>query len=102
MRDELTSAYEFLRRVEHRIQYLDDQQTHVLPMDCEDECDERSQDGDLRWISRTMGYADCCPFLHELDAHREFVARETLATSLELVAGDELAVQVAVHAGADA
>ena len=32
--DALAAAYEFLRRVEHRIQYLDDQQTHVLPMGC--------------------------------------------------------------------
>jgi glutamate-ammonia-ligase adenylyltransferase len=23
-----------------------------------------------------MGFADCCPFLHELDVHREFVAQE--------------------------
>ena len=27
----LADAYTFLRRVEHRIQYLDDQQTHLLP-----------------------------------------------------------------------
>jgi hypothetical protein len=33
--DALSEAYVFLRRVEHRIQYLDDQQTHVLPMGCE-------------------------------------------------------------------
>ncbi|TFZ02129.1 bifunctional [glutamate--ammonia ligase]-adenylyl-L-tyrosine phosphorylase/[glutamate--ammonia-ligase] adenylyltransferase [Ramlibacter humi] len=66
----LARAYEFLRRVEHRIQYLDDQQTHVLPMGCDE------GDGDLGWIARTMGYAECCPFLHELDGHREFVAQE--------------------------
>ncbi|KQT12388.1 glutamate-ammonia-ligase adenylyltransferase [Ramlibacter sp. Leaf400] len=70
--DALAQAYEFLRRVEHRIQYLDDQQTHVLPMGCNAEED----DGDLAWVARTMGYADCCPFLHELDGHREFVAQE--------------------------
>ena len=64
--DALARAYEFLRRVEHRIQYLDDQQTHVLMS-----CDE-----DLGWIARTMGFAACCPFLHELDTHREFVAQE--------------------------
>ncbi len=64
--DALARAYEFLRRVEHRIQYLDDQQTHVL-MGCDD---------DLGWIARTMGFADCCPFLHELDSHRELVAQE--------------------------
>ncbi|HEY8047923.1 MAG TPA: bifunctional [glutamate--ammonia ligase]-adenylyl-L-tyrosine phosphorylase/[glutamate--ammonia-ligase] adenylyltransferase [Ramlibacter sp.] len=66
----LAQAYEFLRRVEHRIQYLDDQQTHVLPNGCRDD------DGDLTWIARTMGFDDCCPFLHELGGHREFVAQE--------------------------
>ncbi len=64
--DALARAYEFLRRVEHRIQYLDDQQTHMLPV----------ADEDLRWIASTLGFADCCAFLSELDAHREFVAEE--------------------------
>jgi len=64
--DTLAAAYEFLRRVEHRIQYLDDQQTHALPV----------ADEDLRWIAQTLGYADCCPFLAQLDTHREFVAQE--------------------------
>ncbi|HEY0826221.1 MAG TPA: bifunctional [glutamate--ammonia ligase]-adenylyl-L-tyrosine phosphorylase/[glutamate--ammonia-ligase] adenylyltransferase [Ramlibacter sp.] len=68
----LAAAYTFLRQVEHRIQYLDDQQTHVLPMGCRDDDDG----SDLVWIARTMGFADCCPFLHELDGHREFVAEE--------------------------
>jgi glutamate-ammonia-ligase adenylyltransferase len=71
--DALARAYEFLRRVEHRIQYLDDQQTHVLPMGCND---EKEGDRDLIWLARTMGYPDCCPFLHELDGHRETVAQE--------------------------
>ncbi|MBV8620010.1 MAG: bifunctional [glutamate--ammonia ligase]-adenylyl-L-tyrosine phosphorylase/[glutamate--ammonia-ligase] adenylyltransferase [Curvibacter sp.] len=62
----LARAYVFLRRVEHRIQYLDDQQTHLLP----------TSDEDLGWIARTLGYSDCCPFLHDLDAHRELVAQE--------------------------
>ncbi|RYX96846.1 MAG: bifunctional [glutamate--ammonia ligase]-adenylyl-L-tyrosine phosphorylase/[glutamate--ammonia-ligase] adenylyltransferase [Comamonadaceae bacterium] len=62
----LARAYEFLRRVEHRIQYLDDQQTHVLP----------THDGDLAWIASTLGYDSCCPFLCELDTHRELVAQE--------------------------
>ena len=63
--DALASAYIFLRRVEHRIQYLDDQQTHVLPM----------RDDDLAWIAQTLGLG-CCAFLHQLDAHRELVAQE--------------------------
>ena len=48
----LAEAYTFLRRVEHRIQYLDDQQTHVLP---------DADDGDLELDRRAaMGFADCC------------------------------------------
>ena len=34
-RDELSTAYEFLRRVEHRIQMIADEQTHALPDDKE-------------------------------------------------------------------
>ena len=64
--DALALAYTFLRQVEHRIQYLDDQQTHVLP----------TVDADLAWIAHSMGYPDCCAFLTELDAHRERVAQE--------------------------
>ena len=63
--DALAQAYVFLRQVEHRIQYLDDQQSHVLP----------TGDDDLAWIARTMGLG-CCEFLRTLDAHRERVAQE--------------------------
>jgi glutamate-ammonia-ligase adenylyltransferase len=62
----LSQAYVFLRKVEHRVQYLDDQQTHVLP----------TQDADLQWIASTMGYAASHDFLTDLDAHREVVAHE--------------------------
>jgi len=34
-RDELTAAYEFLRRVEHRLQMIADEQTHSLPAEVE-------------------------------------------------------------------
>ncbi|MGA2313332.1 MAG: bifunctional [glutamine synthetase] adenylyltransferase/[glutamine synthetase]-adenylyl-L-tyrosine phosphorylase [Xanthobacteraceae bacterium] len=34
-RDELTAAYDFLRRVEHRLQMIADEQTHTLPADRE-------------------------------------------------------------------
>lgn len=64
--DALSAAYVFLRQVEHRIQYLDDQQTHVLP----------TRDDDLAWIAQTLGHANACAFLSELDAHREVVAQE--------------------------
>ena len=62
----LAQAYVFLRQVEHRIQYLDDQQTHVLP----------HQDGDLDWIAHSLGFAASGPFLTQLDMHREVVAHE--------------------------
>ena len=62
----LARAYDFLRRVEHRIQYLDDQQTHVLP----------TNDADVGWIAASMGFDNARAFLAELDAHRELVAQE--------------------------
>jgi len=64
--ERLSLAYDFLRRVEHRIQYLDDQQTHVLP----------TVDADLLWIAQSMGFANAHSFLAQLDTHREFVAQE--------------------------
>ncbi len=65
----LASGYEFLRRVEHRIQYLDDQQTHLLP----------TQDADLAWIAHSMalhGNAGACALLERLGEVRELVASE--------------------------
>ncbi|MDB5820523.1 MAG: glnE, partial [Rhizobacter sp.] len=65
----LAQAYDFLRRVEHRIQYLDDQQTHLLP----------SNDADLGWIARSLGFSDpdvSCQLLALLGETREFVATE--------------------------
>jgi glutamate-ammonia-ligase adenylyltransferase len=62
----LAHAYVFLRRVEHRIQYLDDQQTHVLPAD----------DADLDWLAAAMGFVSSSTFLAELDEQRERVAQE--------------------------
>lgn len=65
----LGEAYVFLRRLEHRIQFLDDQQTHVLP----------TEDADLGWIARSLGLAcrtDFCELIEQLCAHREFVATE--------------------------
>ena len=64
--DALAKAYVFLRQVEHRIQYLDDQQTHVLP----------TQDADLNWMALTLGFGDTCDFLAQLDVHRDLVAQE--------------------------
>ena len=64
--DALAKAYVFLRQVEHRIQYLDDQQTHMLP----------TAEADVQWIAHTLGFADVAAFLAQLSAHREQVASE--------------------------
>ena len=64
--DALAKAYVFLRQVEHRIQYLDDQQTHMLP----------TAEADVQWIAHTLGFADVAAFLVQLSAHREQVASE--------------------------
>ncbi|WP_410176320.1 bifunctional [glutamine synthetase] adenylyltransferase/[glutamine synthetase]-adenylyl-L-tyrosine phosphorylase [Stappia indica] len=55
-RDELTEAYGFLRAVEHRIQMVNDEQTHILPADAE----ARAR------VSRLMGFAELEPFEDEL------------------------------------
>lgn len=62
---ELRAAYDFLRRLEHRLQYLDDAQTHELPADC---CDQAL-------IAAAMGFDDYAGFMTRLDAHREQVSR---------------------------
>ncbi|MFG6412576.1 bifunctional [glutamate--ammonia ligase]-adenylyl-L-tyrosine phosphorylase/[glutamate--ammonia-ligase] adenylyltransferase [Roseateles sp. DC23W] len=86
----LAEAYVFLRRVEHRIQFLDDQQTHCLPQ----------ADTDLVWIAASLGIkppgegtvprraddGDCpysgtggqiaCELFHQLGEVRELVATE--------------------------
>ena len=64
--DALAKAYVFLRQVEHRIQYLDDQQTHLLP----------TQDEDLAWIAMAMSFDSTQPFLAQLDTWRELIAQE--------------------------
>jgi glutamine synthetase adenylyltransferase len=61
---QLAEAYDFLRRTEHRIQYLDDQQTHILPRSAQD----------LAWVASSMGFDSQEPFEAELAIRREQVA----------------------------
>ncbi len=61
----LSSAYDFLRRVEHRLQYLDDAQTHELPEDA----------ADCKRVAVAMGYRGWKSFLRALDGHRTAVAQ---------------------------
>lgn len=56
---ELSTAYEFLRRVEHRLQMVADEQTHTLP---------ESSDG-IERFSRFLGYAQGAAFAKDLLHH---------------------------------
>ncbi len=65
-RDALTQQYWFLRRVEHAIQMVADEQTHILPDD----------DEGLERIAHMLGFADAAKFsetfraaLHEVERH---------------------------------
>ena len=62
-RDELTEAYQFLRRVEHRLQMVADEQTHKLP-DTEEETER---------FARFLGFDDRAHFAAELIARLECV-----------------------------
>ncbi|MBB3389973.1 glutamate-ammonia-ligase adenylyltransferase [Rhizobium sp. BK275] len=55
-RDELTEAYWFLRDVEHRIQMVRDEQTHLLP----------ETDAELKRIAFMMGFTDTPSFSERL------------------------------------
>jgi glutamate-ammonia-ligase adenylyltransferase len=62
-RDELTIAYEFLRRVEHRLQMMADEQTHTLPDTTEA----------MERFSRFLGYGSRADFARDLLAQLELV-----------------------------
>jgi len=80
--DELHAAYVFLRRLEHRLQYLDDMQTQRLP--------DKAEDASL--IAEAMGFGDDTALLTALAVHRENVIRQFEAVFAENpgpAAGDE-------------
>lgn len=70
---ELSAAYRFLRRLEHRLQYLDDAQTHRLP--------ENPYDQAL--LAASMGFTSYAALLAELDDHRQNVSRHFEAVFAE-------------------
>lgn len=61
---QLRESYTFLRNLEHRLQYLDDAQTHNMP--------SSPQDGEI--VAQMMGYNDLVELTAELTKHRSFVA----------------------------
>jgi glutamate-ammonia-ligase adenylyltransferase len=64
--EQLLQAYAFLRNLEHRLQYLDDAQTHVMPASAADQL----------IIAQMMGYADVSALMAALDTQRTMVAAQ--------------------------
>jgi glutamate-ammonia-ligase adenylyltransferase len=62
-RDELAAAYIFLRRVEHRLQMVADEQTHTLPDEVED----------VERFARFLGYGSRAAFARDLLGHLNVV-----------------------------
>jgi glutamate-ammonia-ligase adenylyltransferase len=62
----LLDSYTFLRNLEHRLQYLDDAQTHNLPANPED----------VALVARMMNFDTPDALLAELARHRQFVATQ--------------------------
>ena len=60
----LLASYSFLRNLEHRLQYLDDAQTHTLP----------ASEADRATVARMMGLPDAPALLARLAEERHFVA----------------------------
>ncbi len=63
--DQLQSAYRFLRNLEHRLQYLDDAQTQMLP----------TNDDDRMRIAASMLFADWAAFEAALATHWQAVTQ---------------------------
>jgi glutamate-ammonia-ligase adenylyltransferase len=61
----LSDNYKFLRRLEHRLQQLNDLQTHTLP----------SGDSERTALAGKMGFSDTTTFFHELEYRRMMVRR---------------------------
>ncbi|HEY1289958.1 MAG TPA: bifunctional [glutamate--ammonia ligase]-adenylyl-L-tyrosine phosphorylase/[glutamate--ammonia-ligase] adenylyltransferase [Burkholderiales bacterium] len=70
---ELGAAYVFLRKVEHRLQYLDDAQRHELPQDAEDQAR----------LARMTGFSSWTEFREVLENHRLAVSRHFEAVFAE-------------------
>ncbi|SEJ96202.1 bifunctional [glutamate--ammonia ligase]-adenylyl-L-tyrosine phosphorylase/[glutamate--ammonia-ligase] adenylyltransferase [Paraburkholderia diazotrophica] len=63
---DLSSAYLFLRELEHRLQYRNDAQTHAMPVDPS----ERAH------LAKSMGFDDYASLMAQLEAHRELVEQQ--------------------------
>ncbi|MGV7245240.1 bifunctional [glutamate--ammonia ligase]-adenylyl-L-tyrosine phosphorylase/[glutamate--ammonia-ligase] adenylyltransferase, partial [Caballeronia sp. M23-90] len=75
---ELTEAYLFLRKLEHRLQYRNDAQTHAMPVSPEDRA----------VLAETMGFASYEALKDALEAHRARVEYQFDQTFADKVNGD--------------
>ncbi|MFC3461301.1 bifunctional [glutamate--ammonia ligase]-adenylyl-L-tyrosine phosphorylase/[glutamate--ammonia-ligase] adenylyltransferase [Massilia haematophila] len=64
--ERLLDAYTFLRNLEHRLQYLDDAQTHTVP----------ANEAERLLVAHMMGLPDVATLLARLEEQRAFVAAE--------------------------
>lgn len=80
--EQLLISYTFLRNLEHRLQYLDDAQTHSLPASPED----------MLIIAKAMGFDSSEALLDELQKHRQFVASQFDAIFSDKSAEEETVV----------
>jgi glutamate-ammonia-ligase adenylyltransferase len=76
---ELSASYVFLRNLEHRLQYRDDQQTHDLPINAAEQAA----------LARACGTADAAALSAVLDRHRDAVERHFDAVFGEDIADDD-------------
>ncbi|KNE76394.1 Glutamate-ammonia-ligase adenylyltransferase [Candidatus Burkholderia crenata] len=75
---ELTDAYLFLRKLEHRLQYRNDAQTHAMPVAPEDRA----------VLAGAMGFADYPALTDALEAHRARVEHQFDQIFADKVKGD--------------
>jgi glutamate-ammonia-ligase adenylyltransferase len=76
---ELSAAYVFLRRLEHRLQYRNDAQTHDVP----------SRGAERTAVARACGFTDAKSFTSALEAGRAAVERHFSAVLGEEPRGDD-------------
>jgi glutamate-ammonia-ligase adenylyltransferase len=92
--ERLLEAYTFLRNLEHRLQYLDDAQTHTLP----------ANESDRQLVASMMGLPDEATLLAQLEERRAFVAAQfdDMFADKSTPAGEERAELEAIAADPEA
>jgi glutamate-ammonia-ligase adenylyltransferase len=92
--ERLLEAYTFLRNLEHRLQYLDDAQTHTLP----------ANEADRQLVASMMGLPDTATLLAQLEERRSFVAAQfdDMFADKSAPAGEERAELEAIAADPEA